>query len=250
MNTPEDLSESPDHDARRFVTTPWTDVLLAGAPQSAAARDALERLCRQYWYPVYAHIRQRLGSPEDAEDATQEFFRLLVEKNYLGVVDRRRGRFRSFLLVAVNRFLINAHRRANRLKRGGGFERISLDAQQAENRYVAEPATDLPADRTFDRRWAEAVLAQAREALRAECVGAGKEVLFETLQPLLITEGRFADYEAAGRALALSPGAVSVAIHRLRRRFRDLARNVLRPTVASPEEVDAEMQYLLEVMAG
>lgn len=236
--------------AGRFVNTPWTDVLLARAPELPAARDALERLCRLYWYPVYAHIRPQSKSPQDAEDATQEFFRLLIEKNYLGAVDRQRGKFRSFLLVAVNRFLLNARKHDTRLKRGGGQVPISLDAQAAENRYLAEPATSLTPDKAFERRWAETVLDQARSSLRQDYIESGKREVFDTLERFLGSRTRFGDYAEAARILELTPGAVAVAAHRLRQRYRESVREAVRPTVASPSDIESEMHHLFELLCA
>jgi RNA polymerase sigma-70 factor (ECF subfamily) len=248
MTQTDPAQDLPQPGPRGFVATPWTDVLLAADADAPAARDALERLCHQYWYPLYAHVRHQSASPQDAEDFTQEFFRLLIEKNYLGAVDRRRGKFRSFLLVALNRFLINARKHNTRLKRGGGQTLVSLDAVAAEDRYRTEPATHLAPDRLFDRRWAETVLAQATAQLRAEYAAAGKAALFEILSPLLTAESRFGDYTDLAHTLGLTPGAVAVAVHRLRQRHRDCVRAVVRPTVAAPADVDSEMQYLASLL--
>src|SRR5215472_14995024 len=174
MSPIDDSQEFPGLEARRFVTTPWTEVLLAGEQSAPGAREALEHLCRLYWYPLYAHIRQSVKESHDAEDLTQEFFRLLIEKNYLGAVDRQRGKFRSFLLVAIKRFLINAHKHASRLKRGGGQNLISLDAELAESRFQADLATGLSPEQIFDRRWALTVLDQAAAQLKQKYTAGGK----------------------------------------------------------------------------
>jgi len=166
--------EIPGLEARRFATTPWTEVLLAREQDTPGACDALEHLCRLYWYPIYGHIRQSVPSPQDAEDLTQEFFRLLIEKNYLGAVDRQRGKFRTFLLVAVNRFVINQRKHASRLKRGGGQTIISLDVETAENRLQSEPTSGVPPDISLSGAGHRTVLDRALARLQAEHVASGK----------------------------------------------------------------------------
>jgi RNA polymerase sigma-70 factor (ECF subfamily) len=250
MNDFEDRSEFPGIEARRFVTTCWTEVLLAGEQESPGARAALEHLCQLYWYPIYAFIRHQVNDPHEAEDHTQEFFRLLIEKNYLGAVDRERGRFRSFLLVAVKRFLINAHKHATRQKRGGGQTHLSLDLEQAEHHFQAELATQLSPEEIFDRRWARTVLDQATAQLQAEHATAGKMELFAVLGGFLTDESRFGDYSEAAKKLGLTPSAVAVAVHRLRQRFRQLLREAVKPTVADPAEVDEEMKHLVSLAAA
>lgn len=250
MSEHDDKSEFPGLEARRFVTTRWTEVLLAREQESPAAREALEHLCRLYWYPIYAYIRQQVNDPHEAEDHTQEFFRLLVEKNYLGAVDRERGRFRSFLLVAVKRFLINAHKHATRQKRGGGQLHVSLDLEHAEQSFQAELATQLSPEEIFDRRWARAVLDQAHAQLREEYAGAGKKELFDVLGGFLTDESRFGDYSDVAKQLGMSTSAVAVAVHRLRQRFRQLVRDAVKPTVADPSEVDEEMKHLVAMAAA
>jgi RNA polymerase sigma factor (sigma-70 family) len=248
MNDAEHNPE-PSLSPHRFVTTPWTDVLLARDQEKPEARTALERLCQTYRYPIYAHLRQQVASPHDAEDLTQEFFSLLIEKNYLGAVDRKRGKFRSFLLVAVNRFLSNARRRNRAAKRGGRHQIISLDEQDAEGRYLAEPATELSPEKIFERRWAKTVLDQALRLLRDEYATAGKATLFEAFQPFLLEETGAGGYAAVAEQLQMKEGTVSVAVHRLRHRYRELIRSEIQLTVANPADVDAEMRHLLEVLS-
>lgn len=248
--TPRDDNERmPGLDARRFVTTPWTEVLLAREPESPGAREALEQLCRLYWYPLYAYIRQSVNDPHQAEDLTQEFFRLLIEKNYLGAVDRERGKFRSFLLVAVKRFLINAHKSATRQKRGGGHRLISLDLELAENRLNAELATSLSPEEIFEQRWAQTILDQTLSRLREEYTTAGKSAVFDVLSRFLSEESRFGDYAEAAQKLGLTASTVAVTVHRLRTRYKQLAREAVRPTVADPETVDAEVKYLIATLS-
>lgn len=242
--------EMPGLDARRFVTTPWTEVLLAAEPESPGAREALEQLCRLYWYPLYAHIRYSVKDPHEAEDLTQEFFRLLIEKNYLGAVDRQRGKFRSFLLVAVKRFLINTHKHATRQKRGGGQTHISLDVELAESRLQSELATGLSPDEIFERSWARMILEQSRVRLRDEYAAAGKSDSFEALGGFLTDESRFGDYAEVAQRLGMTASAVAVAVHRLRTRYKQLVREAVRPTVADPDEVDDEMKHLVATLSA
>jgi RNA polymerase sigma-70 factor (ECF subfamily) len=229
----------------RFGATPWTDVALAQQGVSIASRAALERLCRLYWYPVYAHIRQRGNSPHDAEDLTQEFFSLLIEKDYLGAADRRRGRFRSFLLVAVNRFLVNAYHRDHTLKRGGDHLILSIDQHAAERWLEAETAAGLSPDQSFDRRWAQTVLDHTLVRLRADYAERGKAEQFEVLREFAGEATNHRDYTEAATRLGTSPGAVAVAVHRLRQRYRELLLAEIQPTVANPEHAEAELRHLV-----
>ncbi|NOS72107.1 MAG: sigma-70 family RNA polymerase sigma factor [Verrucomicrobia bacterium] len=250
MNEFDDKAEFPGLEGRRFMTTCWTEVLLASEQESPGAREALEHLCRLYWYPIYAHVRQAVNDPHDAEDLTQEFFRLLIEKNYLGAVDRQRGKFRSFLLVAVKRFLINAHKHATRQKRGGGQAHISLDIEAAESHLQAELATQLSPEEIFDRRWARAVLDRGVVQLRAEYSASGRKELFEALGGFLTDESRFGDYSEVAGKLSMTASTVAVAVHRLRARYRQLVRDAVKPTVADPAEVDEEMKHLVAMVSG
>ena len=186
----------------------------------------------------------------DAEDLTQEFFRLLIEKNYLGAVDRQRGKFRSFLLVAVKRFLINAHKHDTRLKRGGGQNLISLDAEEAETRFQAELATGLSPEQIFERRWAQAVLDRAAAQLRQEYLASGKQTLFDALSGFLTEESRFGDYAEVAKRLGMTASTVAVTVHRLRQRYRQLVREAVIPTVAEPAEVEAEVKHLLAAIGA
>jgi RNA polymerase sigma-70 factor (ECF subfamily) len=246
----EDSQEMPGMEARRFVTTPWTEVLLAREQEAPGAHEALEHLCRLYWYPLYAHIRQSVNDPHDAEDLTQEFFRLLIEKNYLGAVDRQRGKFRSFLLVAVKRFLINTHKSATRLKRGGGQTVISLDVDLAENLFHAELTSGLSPEQIFERRWARTVLDQVAARLREEYAGSGKSAIYDALSGFLTEESNFGDYTSVAKHLGMTTSAVAVAVHRLRQRYRQLVRETVRPTVADPAEIDGEVKQLIASLSA
>jgi len=232
-----------------FVTTHWSVVLSArdkSSPQSAAA---LEKLCRAYWYPLYAHVRWLGNGPHDAEDLTQEFFARLLQKNYLEAAERERGRFRTFLLMALKRFLANEWDRAWARKRGGGLALAPLDREVAEQRYQAE-AADFPADRMYERRWALALLAQTVARLRAEFEQAGKPAEFEQLKSFLTVGKQDISYAAAAAGLGVSEGALRVTVHRLRKRFREIFREEIAHTVSGPEEIEEEVRYLMGVLAG
>jgi RNA polymerase sigma factor (sigma-70 family) len=227
-----------------FQTTHWSVVLAAGRSDSPRRAEALERLCQTYWYPLYAYVRQRGQGPEDAQDLTQGFLARLLEKNWLADLDPYTGRFRYFLLTALNRFLINEYDRGQAAKRGGGKPLLSLDQAQAEGRYLREPATDETPETIFDRRWALAVLDQALAHLRAETSSMGKSQQFELLNPFLSREAEAGEYSGVAEQLGLSVGAVGVAVHRLRQRYREVVREEIAHTIADPAQVDEEMRHL------
>lgn len=241
------VSDPPPHGAH-FEQTRWTIVLAArGADDTKHARAALGKLCATYWYPLYAFVRRQGASAHDAQDLTQEFFARLLEKNWLESVDREKGKFRSFLLAAMRHFLANEWDRAQRLKRGGGAQMLSLDAQTAEERYALEPADSMTADRIFERRWALTLLEQVLERMRREFAAAGRESFFEELK-IALTGGKIPYAEIAAK-LNLNEGAVRVAVHRLRLRYRDLLRAEIAETVAADEDIEAEVQHLLAALS-
>jgi RNA polymerase sigma-70 factor (ECF subfamily) len=231
-----------------FATTHWSVVLAAAennAPQSATA---LERLCRTYWYPLYAYVRREGYSPADAQDLTQEFFARLLARHSLAQVAPEKGRFRSFLLAAMRHFLSDQRDRASAVKRGGGAEVLSLDAQEAEERYRLEPVDHLDAEKIYERRWAMTLVEKALERLRDESVAAGKGGLFERLRRFVAGESEATWGEAAAE-LALSEGAMKAAVHRLRERYRVLLRDEIAHTVADPAEIEEEVRYLIRVIS-
>jgi RNA polymerase sigma factor (sigma-70 family) len=235
--------------AGRFATTRWSLILAAGHQSNAQSAEALASLCETYWYPVYAFVR-RQGYPADAAaDLTQEFFTRVLEKNYFRDADPARGRFRSFLCAAVRHFLSNERDRARTLKRGGPLPPISLDAEHAEGRYLLEPRDDLTPEKLFDRRWALLLLERALARLRAEHVAAGKSALFEALKGFLTGDNADVPYADVAKALGMSDGAVRVAVHRLRRQFRDALVDDIAETVSDPSDVDAEIEYLLKAVS-
>jgi RNA polymerase sigma-70 factor (ECF subfamily) len=230
-----------------FATTRWSMVLSAAASDTEAAGGALAALCESYWYPLYAFVRRAGHSAHDAQDLTQEFFTRLIAKSWLHDVQPERGRFRSFLLVAMKHFLANEWDRARRLKRGGGQMPVSVDAGLAEERYAREPADSATPEQIFERRWAYTLLAKVLARLRQEFAAIRKDQVFAELEPALT--GAKLDYAEIATRLHLNEGAVRVAVHRLRVRYRDLVRAEIAETVATGAEVDAELKHLFAALA-
>lgn len=233
-----------------FATTRWTVVLAAGRKSTPQADVALEELCRTYWYPLYAFVRRQGHSKEDAEDLTQAFFARFLEKNYLEGLSGERGQFRAFLLASLKHFLANEWDRANRQKRGGGAAMLSLDWQDAETRYHLDPADTLSPDRLFDRTWAVTLLERVIIRLRQENNDEGRAAVFDTLKPYLMVGKGAIPYAEAARNLGLSEGAVRVAVHRLRRRYRELLRDEIAQTLAPSGSVEDEMNALFAAFAN
>ena len=232
-----------------FAVTRWTVVLAAADEQSGTRRRrALEELAQSYWFPLYAYIRRQGHNAPEAEDLTQEFFARLLEKKSLTAVDRDKGKFRSFLLASVKNFLANEWDKSQSLKRGGGQPLVALDAMDAETRYRLEPADDLTPERHYERRWALAVLDQVAARLRQEYLDRENGPLFEVLKDCLGAGGAAQDRAELARRLGMSEGAARVAIHRLRKRYRELLRDEISQTVATPELVDEEIRYLLDCL--
>jgi len=240
---------SPAHQ-HWFATTHWSVVLAAGQDSSPNASEALEKLCRTYWYPLYSYVRRRGRSPEDAQDLTQEFFARFLEKNSLSRANRERGRFRTFLLTSLQNFLTHEWERAEAAKRGGGRTFIPWDEQSPESRYQLEAASELTPDRIFDQRWAAALFQKALGRLREEFVAGNKREEFEQLKGFLSAEPAEGDYAKAGAGLGMSSGTVAVATHRLRRRYAELVREEIAHTVPNLAEVEEEMRYLIALVGG
>jgi RNA polymerase sigma-70 factor (ECF subfamily) len=216
----------------------------ASDPASPAAREALETLCRTYWFPIYAFVRRQGHSPPDAQDLTQTFLVHLLEAHSIKRADPRLGKFRSFLLGALKHFLEDARRRKNAWKRGGGIEFISIDEAQAEEHYLVEPIDERTPDKIFEQRWTVSVLEAAMARLRAEFHTGGKDRQFELLKPFLSCAGDEASYAKAAAELQSSAKTVAVAVYRMRHRFRHLVRSVIADTVSTPDEVEEEYRGL------
>jgi len=235
--------------AKWFGTTHWSVVVRAGDPSAPNADIALAKLCETYWYPLYVFTRRLGQSPEDSQDLVQGFFARLLEKNYLRQADQQKGKFRSFLLIAFKRYMANEWYRANRLKRGGGQNVLSLDQESTEHRYLAEPADHMTPDKAFERQWASTLLDQVMSQLEAEHIAAGKKILFGELKAAL-GGGHRGSYAEIAMRLGTSEGAVKVAVHRIRHRYRELLRVEIANTVSTPEEIDDEIAYLFAALGS
>jgi RNA polymerase sigma-70 factor (ECF subfamily) len=233
----------------RFQATHWSVVLAARGTGSPAARDALDALCRAYWYPLYAHVRRRGCDHHAAQDLTQEFFARLLANEGLHSVAPEKGRFRTFLLAAMDHLLANERRNSHAAKRGGGQTLLSLEETRlGEERFAREPAAEGPPDRAFDKSWATMVLDRALERLQQEFTSRGKAAQFGDWKVFLTREATTADCEASGRRLSMSAGAVAVGVHRLRARYGDLLREAVAHTVSRLDEVDDELRYLFALL--
>ncbi len=246
--------DSNPHDAAPgvpvFVSTHWSVVITAGQSDSTRAQAALERLCRTYWYPLYAYVRRRGYSPHDAQDLTQGFFARLLERESLASADPHRGRFRTFLLTALTHYLVNEWQKGMALKRGGGCPVLSLDWAAAENRFDLEPADPFTPDKMFDKQWALTLLAEVLKRLEHEYQGKGKSEFFAALKSTLLGDRESQPYGELAARLDLNEGAVRVAVHRLRKRYRQLIRDEIANTLERSQDVEAEMRHLFQALAG
>jgi len=233
-----------------FATTHWSVVLAAGQADTTRAHDALAKLCSSYWYPLYAYVRRRGYSSHDAQDLTQAFFAQLLERQSLEKVDPALGRFRSFLLASMNHFLTNEWKKAGAKKRGGGLQNVSLDWAAAEKRYDLEPADPSSPDKAYEKQWAITLLDRALRALEEEYGRDHRAPLFAALKQTLVGSRESQPYDKLASEFGINEGAVKVAVHRLRKRYRELIRAEIADTVASAGEIDTEMRHLLAVLAG
>ena len=232
----------------RFPTTRWTTVIAAGGRQQKESRSALVSLCENYWYPLYAYLRRRGYPADEAQDLTQEFFIRVLEGRYLDRADPEKGRFRSFLLVSLKFFVADEEDRLRARKRGGGMIE-SLELSSGEERYQREPAHGETPQRIFERRWALSMLERVVERLRTEFILHGRPEHFDRLKVFLLGQSD-APYSALAREMNTSEGALKVAIHRLRKRYRELFRQEIADTVADPSEVESELRFLAAVLMG
>jgi len=234
--------------AGRFETTHWSVVVRAGGAAGPESREALTRLCELYWRPVHAFIRRRVTTDDEARDLTQGFFALFLEKHYARAADPSRGRFRAFLLGSVKHFLSNDRDRAHAQKRGGGQPVLPLEFETAEGWLRNEPVTHVTPERVFERRWAMAVIGRVIERLAAEQERAGRTEAFVRLRPYLVGDEPDVRHADLARVLRTSPGAIRVAVHRLRRRFRALLLDEVARTVAEPADIEGEVRYLITAL--
>ncbi|MBK1882248.1 sigma-70 family RNA polymerase sigma factor [Luteolibacter pohnpeiensis] len=240
----------PDDRPPLFCTTRWTLVSAARSVGEAESGDALEELCRIYWIPVYAVVRQAGHQVADAQDLTQEFFQKLLEKRWLDIADPNRGRFRAFLITTLKRFLINQWHHQNTVKRGGGIERISLDFAHAENLIARDQLQSFTPEQLFDRRWVLTLLDRAMQRLADDYQQSNRAAEFATLKPCLVAENGEVDYAELADRLGVREGAARVAVHRLRKRYRACFREEVASTVADDQEIETEMRELRNALSG
>ena len=226
-----------------FVTTQWGLITNASAENATEARTAFEALYRTYCYPIYAFIRRRGYARQDAQDLTQDFFVHLVEKGTLARADQQRGRFRSFLLGALKHFLAHAEERTRARKRGGGCQLVYLDDETAENSYQLAAPEGVTAEKLFEARWVAALIEAALSRLRSEFQAQGNDQLFDALKSFLVGEEE-TSYQQIANSFGLSLGALKTKIHRMRARYRELVRDEVARTVATPDQIDEELRSL------
>ena len=243
-------AQRPHSDGQWFATTHWSVVLEAARDSEPAGKEALETLCSAYWFPLYAYVRRTGRGVEDAQDLTQDFFARLLAKQYLGLANPERGRFRTFLLSSLKNFLANDWKRAHRQKRGGDAVTMSLNADRGEPRYVAEPVDEADPEKLYERKWATTLLELALQRLREDYARSGRAELFDQIKTFVWGERCDASQGEVAASLGLSEGAVKVAVHRLRHRFGALLRAEIANTVADPRDVDEELRHLISVMGN
>ncbi len=233
-----------------FLTTHWSVVLAAKDKTSPTCSEALETLCRTYWYPLYAFVRGSGYLPHDAQDLTQGFFERLLAKDFLRVVDPAKGRFRTFLKMAMKRYLVHEWERGKAEKRGGGQIPLSFDTDAAEQRFQAQSTRALEPDQIYDRDWAFTLLGEVTARLEREYTAAGKATELRQLKPYLTEERGQIPYARIASALHTTEGAARVSVYRLRKRFRELFREVIAETVSGPLEVEEELRHVVGVLSG
>ena len=247
VSSPTRISASAQNGAVAFTTTRWS-VLLTAQGQSPAADEALEKLCRTYWWPLYGFVRRRGYSPEEAQDLTQGFFARLLERRDLDSVRREKGRLRSYLLTSLKHFIANSHRSATAIKRGQGRAPVPLEGLLSRERAELEPADTLSADRIYERRWAVTLLEQVLARLGEEYRIAGNASLFEQFEQVLGGQPDRPSQAQIAEKLGMTENAVTQAFHRFRRRYRQLLGEEIADTVAAPGDVQDELRHLIAVL--
>ena len=250
MAEADSILNSESRGAEAFVTTRWSMILRAGEGDSPKAHEALETLCRTYWSPLYAYLRRTGRSPEDAQDLTQGFFVHFLERNFTERADPDKGRFRSFLLGALKKFVSNEGDKARAQKRGGDRIFISLDAHTAEERFRIEPQDTLDPQKVYERRWAMALLERVFDRLQRSYAESGKEAIYSRLQ-VHLREGKDGGrYSEAAVSLGMEEGTVKVEVFRMRQAFRELFRDEIAQTVENIGEIHDEIRHLYTVLRG
>jgi RNA polymerase sigma-70 factor (ECF subfamily) len=234
----------------QFTTTHWSVVVAARDAPSAQSALALEQLCRIYWYPLYAFIRRRGFDAHDAQDLTQEFFYRLLDRNYLSAVDYRKGKFRSFLLAALEHFLANEWRRAKAQKRGGHVAFVSINDDTAENRFIQAPSSEAAPEKAYEQAWAMSLLEQSLNRLRAEATSAAKADTFERLKGFLTGDKQPVTYAELARQMNTTEAALKMTVSRMRARYGELLREEIANTVTTPDEVEDELRALFAALSG
>ena len=234
------------HGKQHFATTRWTVVLAAGDHRRPDSQEALARLCETYWYPLYAYVRRRVNSVDEAQDLTQAFFTRFLERDFAATADPERGRFRAFLLTACRHFLSKERDHARAQKRGGGKLPLSLDFASGESRYVAGPAETLTAEQLYERQWAIDLLNRVMQQLEVEMHGSGRNDSFDHLKGLLAGCSDNANYAQAASLLGTTEAAARMAVHRMRKRYRELLRQEIAETVEHVSDVDDEVGRLFD----
>jgi len=240
----------PTMTKNKFQTTSWSLVRAAAGAPTTSSKEALAELCQKYWLPVYSFIRRNGYDREKSQDLTQGFFALLIEKQYLLDTDRKRGKFRSFLLTAVKHFLVNEWDRENALKRGGGKVMISMDIATAEKRNKSTAMEAETPESLFERRWVYSLLEIVMTKLQAEFADAGKADEFKRLSPFLIEDSKTGRYKSLAEEMKTSEGALRMSVHRIRRRYLQILRTEIADTVAKPEDIDEELRYLYTILSS
>ena len=233
--------------AREFRTTHWSQVLAAGHEPGLGGRVAMEALCRDYWYPLYAYLRRTGHTPHDAQDFTQGFLASLIEKRKLTGVDPGRGKFRSFLLGTLKHYLSDERKKARAQRRGGDQHHVSIDADIAEARYRVELVDEATPEMLFERQWGLLVLERVIGRLQGKYEERGKARIFQALQPFLGGSAQPVTYSEIGAEMSMTEGAVKIAVHRLRQEFGHLLRDEIARTVADEAEIDGEIRQLIRV---
>lgn len=246
-NSVSSLNEGSAPHAGAFPATRWSLILQARDEQKPKATEALAELCKAYWKPVYAFLRRQGNTPHDAEDLTQGFFAMLLERDSFATVEEGKGRLRSFLLVALKRFAANEHERTMALKRGGGISHVVLDANAAEEACAVDPGTNVTPELLFERQWALAMLDTVLNKLRTEYAKDGREGVFDALKDRLSADGDGGTLAQIGERLGMNEGALKVAVYRMRQRYRRILQDEITLTVDSPEQVNDEILHLFRV---